>query len=302
MFMVFAGILSLSATALVLSPFIRSRWGTTSRTQQVIGVYHEQLDEIDRDLNRGLLTEKQAAVSKAEIERRINEATGPAEEITSGLGVIGRTLTAAAITLVLIAGAFSIYSNLGRPDQQDRPLATRTEALQLAQHTQRMDELSRNLAARLEENPGDAEGWAMLGRVHQVFGRFTESADAFARVHALRPKTATAAADHAEALVHVSEGIVSEAAERMFVETLSVDPKHVKARFYLGMALAKRPDEIARAIELWSSLEKDSPPDAPWLEALRANIQVARADLAAITEARHRSESRADMADPEMTK
>ncbi len=71
----------------------------------------------------------------------------------------------------------------------------------------------------------------------------------------------------------------------MFEAALGADPKYVKARFYLGSALAQRPEEIPKAIELWSRLEKDSPPDAPWLEALRQNIRVAKAELAAITQA-----------------
>ena len=64
-------------------------------------------------------------------------------------------------------------------------------------------------------------------------------------------------------------------------KALEIDPEHVKGRFYLGSALAQRAEEIPKAIEIWSSLEKDSAPDAPWLELLRENIRVAKAELAA---------------------
>ncbi len=286
MFWASVGFLSLIVTGLVLYPLARRRVPGAGQTAHSVDVYRQQLEELDHELSRGLLTEKQAAIAKAEIGQRIAEAADPALAVRSGLGAIGRGLTAAAIALGLPAGAMSFYLYLGMPDQPDRPLAQRTEELELFEHARRFEEYSEALAARLEKDPGDANGWAMLGRVHRALGRFAESAEAFARAHALRPEAANAAADHAEALVHASNGFVSEAAENMLTVALGADPNHVKARFYLGSALAQRPDDIPRAIELWSSLEKDSPPDAPWLEALRQNIRVAKAELAAITQAR----------------
>jgi cytochrome c-type biogenesis protein CcmH len=196
------------------------------------------------------------------LARRRARSTSAAKASRLGIGTVGRGLTAAAIALGLPAGAVSLYLYLGMPNQPDRPLAQRTEDLKLAEHARRLDEFSKTLVARLEERPDDAEGWAMLGGIHRTLGRFTESANAFARVHALRP-----------------------AAERMFMAAVASDPKHVKARFYLGSALAQRPEEIPKAIEVWTGLEMDSPPDAPWLEALRQNIRIAEAELAATTEA-----------------
>lgn len=220
------------------------------------------------------------------LARRRVRSTSAAKTPWPGIGAIGRALTMATIAVGLPAGALSLYLHLGMPNQPDRPLAQRTEELKLMEHARRLDEFSKTLVARLKEYPDDAEGWAMLGGIRRTLGRFTESADAFARAHALRPAAATAAADHGESLVHVSKGIVSEAAERMFVAALAVDPKHVKARFYLGSALAQRPEELPKAIEVWSSLERDSPPDAPWLDTLRQNIRLVEAELVNTTKAR----------------
>ncbi len=294
MFMVFAGILSLSATVLLLYPFVRRDLHTASHTEHIKAIFREQLDELDREHSRGLLTEKQVAVSRAEIERRLGQVEVSTEDFGSGIGTIGRTFVAAAITLGLTVGAVSLYFFLGMPGQPDRPLAQRTDELRFAEQAHQLDEYSKTLAARLEKDPGDAEGWAVLGRLHRAFGRFTESADAFARVHELRPDAARAAVDHAEALVHVAQGTVSRKAENMFAAALAADPQNVKARFYMGAALARRPDDIAEAIEIWRDLERDSPPDAPWLEMLRQNIRLAMADLEAITESRRAVDAKSD--------
>jgi cytochrome c-type biogenesis protein CcmH len=281
MFWASVGFLSLVVVAVVLYPLLRSGMRTTDRVTDSVRVYRDQLEELNRDLDRGLLTEQQAVAATAEIERRILAVTRAAEAPASGIGAIGRGSMVAAIAVGLPASALSLYLYLGMPNQPDRPLAQRTEELKLAEYTQHLDERSKALAAHLEGRPDDAAGWATLGRLYKVLGRFSESAEAYARRHALRPEAAAAAADHGEVLVYASGGYVTGTAQGLFEETLEIDPKHVKGRFYLGSALAQRKEELPKAIEIWSSLEKDSPPDAPWLEVLRENIGVAKAELAA---------------------
>ena len=286
MFWISIGFLSLVVIATIAYPLTRRGARATDQAAHSVHVYREQLAEIERDLSCGLLTEEQATIARIEIERRILAATRAAKASLSVIGAMGRRLTMAAIALGLPAGAVSLYLYLGMPSQPDRPLVQRTEELKLVEQAQQLDEFTRTLAARLEERPDDAEAWAMLGRLYRMLGRLPKSAEAYGRVHALRPEEADAAADHAEALVHVSEGGVSDAAEKMFAAAVATDPKHVKARFYLGSALAQRPKELAKAIEVWSSLEQDASPDAPWLDVLRQNLRIAEAELASLAEAR----------------
>ncbi len=281
MFWISIGILSLVVVAAILYPVMRRGKRTAGRATDHVRVYRDQLEELDGDLDSGLLTEEQAAAAKIEIERRILAATRAAEVPASGIGAMARGSLVAAVAVGLPASALSLYLYLGAPNQPDWPLAQRTDELKAAEFVQRLDERSKALKARLEESPDDAAGWATLGLVYKALGRFSESAEAYARRHALRPETATAAADHGEVMVYASQGYVSGAAQSLFEATLEIDPEHVKGRFYLGSALAQRVEEIPKAIEIWSSLEKDSAPDAPWLEVLRENIRVAKAELAA---------------------
>ncbi len=281
MFWASVGILSFVVVAVVLYPLMQRGMRTTGRAAESVGVYRDQLEELNRDLDFGLLTEEQAAAATVEIERRILAATRAAEASASGIGAMGRGFMVAAIAVGLPAGALSLYLYLGMPNQPDRPLAQRAEELKLAEQARRLDERTKALAARLEERPDDAAGWATLGRLYNTLGRFSESMEAYALRHALRPEAAPAAADHGEALVYASRGYVSDTAQALFEATLEIDLENVKARFYLGSALAQRAEELPKAIEIWSNLEKDSPPDAPWLEVLRENIRVAKAELAA---------------------
>lgn len=284
MFWTSIGFLSLVVIAIVLSPLLRRGVRATSQVTHSVRVYQDQLAELDRELASGLLTEEQAGAARLEIERRILAVKKTAEAPATGLGRLGRGLTVAVIALALPAGALFVYLTLGMPTLADQPLASRTQELKFAKQMRQVEEFLTILAARVEKRPEDAIAWDKLGRLYSLLGKFPESTKAYGRVHALKPQEADAAANHGEAMVFESEGTVTKPAEKIFAEILATNPKHVKARFYLGSALAQRPKGLARAIEVWSGLEADSPPDAPWLKVLRQNLRLAETELASLTQ------------------
>ena len=57
------------------------------------------------------------------------------------------------------------------------------------------------LAARLEEQPDDLEGWRMLGRSYQVLGEPQQAADAYRHVAEALPDDLAAQLDYADALL-----------------------------------------------------------------------------------------------------
>jgi cytochrome c-type biogenesis protein CcmH len=56
------------------------------------------------------------------------------------------------------------------------------------------------LAARLEQNPDDANGWAILARSYATMQRFPEAVAAYAKAAALTRDDANLLADYADAL------------------------------------------------------------------------------------------------------
>ena len=50
-----------------------------------------------------------------------------------------------------------------------------------------IEQMVARLAARLEQTPADADGWARLGRAYLVMGERGKARDAFARAVKLRP-------------------------------------------------------------------------------------------------------------------
>src|SRR5271163_5009980 len=86
--------------------------------------YKAQLEEIRRDVERGLLPQGEAESARAEAARRlIASASQPSEAAAPA----GRTRLAAAVLIAigLPAIAFPLYARLGQPMLTDEPLASR---------------------------------------------------------------------------------------------------------------------------------------------------------------------------------
>jgi len=62
------------------------------------------------------------------------------------------------------------------------------------------------LAARLQQNPGDAAGWQRLANAYRVLGEDQKAADAAARAAALRPNDVPVLLDQAHAMLGAGRG------------------------------------------------------------------------------------------------
>lgn len=136
-----------------------------------------------------------------------------------------------------------------------------------------VDEVIAGLEARLQDNPGDAEGWRMLGWSYFETGRFAESATAMRRAIQLAPGNSEYHSMLGEALVMASKDeAISPDARAAFKRAVEIDPKDARARYFL--AAAKDIDgKHAEAIEDWFGLLAETPADAPYAKDIRDVIR-----------------------------
>ena len=75
LFWIVAAAMTAAVTALVLTPLLRSRQavgpGAESRASYDMEVYRDQLAELERDVARGVIDDRQAQAARAEIGRRM---------------------------------------------------------------------------------------------------------------------------------------------------------------------------------------------------------------------------------------
>lgn len=134
------------------------------------------------------------------------------------------------------------------------------------------------LAARLQENPGDGDGWAMLGRSYAALGRFTEAVGAFSRAAGLLPKNPDVLVDYADALAAGSKGDLKGEPERLLKQALKLDPRHVKGLALAGTAAFNRGD-YKSALGHWKRGLDAAPADSGFVPTLNAGIADAEARL-----------------------
>ena len=71
-----------------------------------------------------------------------------------------------------------------------------------------------------------------------------------------------------EALVAAANGIVTADAKTAFERAVTLDPRDVKARYFLGLA-AEQDGERSDAAAIWRAMLAEAPADAPWTAFVR---------------------------------
>jgi cytochrome c-type biogenesis protein CcmH len=244
------------------------------------GFYKAQLEEIRRDVERGLLPQGEAESARAEAARRLIAAASSASQAPSPAAPRYRLAAAALIALGLPAIAFPLYARLGQPTMPDEPLASR----KVAPHN--AGEIEAAVAAvekRLIEKPDDGKGWAVIGPVYMRLERYTDAARAYAEALRLLGEDPLRRSAYGEALVAAAGGVVTGEARQQFDRALTEQPGQAQARFYLALA-AEQDGKKADATRDYESLLADSPPDAPWRSMVNARLSALRGGPAPATD------------------
>jgi cytochrome c-type biogenesis protein CcmH len=123
-----------------------------------------------------------------------------------------------------------------------------------------MDEVVAQLEERLEKNPGDLEGWRMLGRSYLVSNRFPQAVSAYEKASALTGgKDPEIQLDLAEALVLVDKPEAQEKAKGIIDAALAADESNQKALWYSGLMAARAGDNETAKARFTKLLESDPP-------------------------------------------
>ena len=282
-----AALLTALAVAAVLVPVLRRHRRGPSRADYDLTVYRDQLRELESDRARGLVSEEQVEAARTEIERRMlraarardaAQAAGAAkapEPSDAGAGISRdwrRRATAIGLGLCIPALAAGIYASLGTPGLPGRPFAEVERPAARSETLAALNGPVEQLAARLEGEPDNLEGWLLLGRSYVVLQRYPEAADALRRAATLSGNDPEVLAMLGEAIVWANDGMVVPEAVEAFRQVLDARPEDPAARFHLALARAQA-GAVREAYEMWLALAADTPADANWRGDLEALIR-----------------------------
>jgi cytochrome c-type biogenesis protein CcmH len=264
-------LMTIVAALFVVVPMMRSGKAAMARDDFSLEVYRDQLRELDSDVRRGLLSDDEGKAARLEIERRMLAlSTGQTMGNTAKSAAARSLPVAAMIALGMAAMSFFLYAQLGTPGVPDQPFAERTPQPGDGQPGE-MRVVIERLAKRLENEPGNLEGWSLLGQSYSSVADYDNAANAFQQALKLAPEDTDLLMSFGESLVLSSENKVIPAALAAFEKAFKIDPQHMGSRFYLAEYAAQNGDNKA-AMDAWLKLVADSPADAPWMPALMQRL------------------------------
>lgn len=286
----------LTVGLIIAVPLLRARGrGPEPAAAYDLRVYRDQLREVERDLERGVIGPEDAERLRTEIGRKVLDADrrrggGAATTAGKGQGMMGL-----AVMALLLAAAVGLYFVRGVPGFEDLPLKqriadaesayesrpTQAEAESRAQHRPPAEPvpddfraLIDRLRAAVAQNPDDPRGLALLATNEMRLGNAAAARDAQQRLVALQGDAATA-----DDLIRLSAlmteaagGIITPEGEAVLARGLQTDPGNAQGRYMLGLLQMQngRPD---RAFPIWRQLLEEGPADAPWMGPIGSSIR-----------------------------
>ncbi|TVQ35536.1 MAG: c-type cytochrome biogenesis protein CcmI [Geminicoccaceae bacterium] len=277
-FTIIAALLAVTVAIMVVWPLIRPKAGVEARTQ-AMAVYRDQLDEVDRDLERGLINAAEAAAARLEVQRRLLSVTR--KEGQAAPTALTRPFMAMGVGLVVVAGSLWVYEQVGSPHLPSQPLAQR-DTRELEERRLAMQaELAELEVMAAEAPPGDPSFWLALGQLRTELLGPRAGGEAFLQGLQRFPEHAMLRAALGEAFVGQAEGTVTPAARNLFREALERQPGQPLALYYLGLAAAQEGDDW-EALELWGQMLWVADAEVGWRplveDRFRAAARRVRAD------------------------
>jgi cytochrome c-type biogenesis protein CcmH len=271
-FIIVAALMVAAALAWVLWPLLRpaNRKSIEQRAANLT-IFKDQFADLDADLRRGSISQDQYGEARAELERRmLDEAR--AEKTAPAPASSARVKTALVLAAVIPIVAGVLYAKLGAPDAFS-PLATATQDQHQLTGAQ-VEEMTAKLAARLEKEPDNIDGWVMLARTYYSQRRFAEAAKAYEKLTALLPNEPALYADYADALAMAQGRKIAGKPLELVKKALELDPNQWKALAMAGTEAFDRKDFKA-AVEYWERLKASSAGE-PIAQQIQGSIDEAR--------------------------
>jgi cytochrome c-type biogenesis protein CcmH len=251
-----------------------------------VQVYRDQLSDLERDWNQGVLSESEYRSTRDELTRRLLEDTDAAGQAAQGhagaraAGVVDsqrrqRRWLAIGLALYLPLASLGLYGWLGQPLALD-PVALSQGEPDHAIDPAKLSEMVAKLEQRLQDEPQQVDGWVMLARVQRARDRLEEADKAYARALALSAND-DIAIERAEVLARLRGGFEGEPWQ-IIERVIRVDPEHVNARLLAGSA-AYAEGRYDVALQHWMKVQGRLPAGSPEAPALEEAIQQARAKL-----------------------
>lgn len=279
-FWVVAALLTLAALLFLVPPLLQlgQKREQTAIEQDAlnISVYQDQIVELEQDLLNDIITQDQYEQGKQELERRLlDDVSGASSGANKAMGA--SKIAAGVVSSIVIASSLSLYLTIGKPGLVD-PVPEEITTPQMTENMTQEDmadqiaKMVSQLSARLEQDPSDVQGWAMLGRSYYALSRYGDAVAAFSKAVSIVDNDAQLLTDYADAMAMSSGEQTLEGRPMQLIErALQLDPQNQKALWLAGTAAYERAD-FESALIYWKRIQVMLEPGSQTAQTMAGNI------------------------------
>lgn len=252
---------------LLLRPFIfPDKSEGTSRRQMNAAIYRDELQKLASEHAAGRVNAQEYEISHAEMRQRLFQDTND-EDDRAVMGSTKKVIIGLSIFIILLSSGLYFYlGDVARVAQQSqqKPMTQASVEQMVADFTQKM-----------EKDPGNLKGWAMLGRSYRILGRYADAANAYGRAGAFINDDPELLAEYADVLVAVANGNFSGKPLQFINQALKLDPNNLLALWLSGSA-SFNGGNYKVAVQTWQKLAQQLPPNSEEARAIERSIAEAR--------------------------
>jgi cytochrome c-type biogenesis protein CcmH len=253
LYLAMAALTVLAALGLARPWWKRAGSETLRRRDANVAAYRQRLEEIDAEVAAGLIQAEAAAALREEAGARLLDDASVQVEAPQSTAPLWRGAVLLGLLLAVFSGGYYAWTG-----------SWHTAAMvagEIEPPKPDVDAMLAQLEQRLQQNPDDVDGWAMLGRARFMLQRYAGSAEAYAKANELTSqREPELLVGEAEALGMAADRQLQGRPRQLFEQALTLDPKQAKALWYAGMA-ALQADDKPRTIELWTRLRSQPMPE-----------------------------------------
>ena len=273
LFLIICALLLSVALLFVVLPLLHNtEKGNKVRRDAVnLGIFRDQIAEMDADLRNGLLTPELHEQGKNELQARLLEEVKPAEGNGNFPPRNPHKMMALWVAILLSLASVGLYWKTGNLDA----LLPQTAEFAKA----RLGNALKELESKIAKNPQDADNLLALARSYTELERYKDAANIYDKLTKVVSNDAQLWAEFADALAMANGQSLAGHPTLLLDTALKLDPENPKALALSGSAAMARSDYPA-AIRYWEKVLKLVPKGSEDAKMLEGGIQQAR-DLVA---------------------
>ncbi|MFO1316577.1 MAG: c-type cytochrome biogenesis protein CcmI [Burkholderiales bacterium] len=277
LFWLFAFALLVGTLALLVPPLLRRAAAIDAPGDEsaATAVFRDHKRQIEADFAANVISAPERDAALADLAGRFGDELRQETQAARPASERPRWIAAIVIVALVPVVAGALYYSLGNPTAMSAAApgkagghANMTDPANDPQMASIVD----GLAKRLQANPDDGEGWAMLGRSYRVLGRFEAAAMAYGEAAKRLPPNAAVYTEWAEAVAQSQGKSLGGLPTELLDKALAADPDYQKALALAGSAALERNDR-ATAAKLWTKLRASLPPDNPNIAEVDAALK-----------------------------